>query len=71
MRDRTLDEGNDLGQALIRQMGLKLLSVKEIVVYMQRKHRVPDAFRHLRAERGSSDNLGFLVHQPGMVEDGS
>src|SRR6185312_5182149 len=41
MRDRTLDEGNDLGQTLFREMGPKLLSVKGIVLCLQRKHRVP------------------------------
>ncbi len=40
MRDRTLDEGKDLGQTLIREMGLNLRSVKEIVLYMQRKQSV-------------------------------
>ena len=41
MRDRTLDEGNDLGQTLICEMGPKLRSVKEIMLRLQRKHRVP------------------------------
>jgi hypothetical protein len=40
MRDRTLDEGKDLGQTLICEMGLNLRSVKEIVPYMQRKQRI-------------------------------
>lgn len=42
MRDRTLDEGNDLGQTLSGQMGVKVRSVKHIVLRVQREQGVPE-----------------------------
>ncbi len=70
MRDRTLDEGNDVGQAYLREMVAHARTVKRNLFYQSRQNCIPQLTRDGSREFHRREPLRVLLDEPGMVDQG-
>ena len=68
MRDRTLDEGNDVGQAYLREMVAYARTVKGNLFYQGRQQRIPQFVRSRCRELHCCKPLCVVFDEPRMID---
>ena len=68
MRDRTLDEGNDVGQAYVREMVAYARTVKGNLFYQSRQNCIPQLARGRSSEFHRREPFRMLLDEPGMID---